>query len=324
MQALTYIERLRLETSYPEPDLPPGEALLKVRLAGICRTDLELTRGYMDFEGVLGHEFVAEVVEADTPPLVGQRVVGEINCPCRECPTCAEGIPNHCPDRTVLGILGRDGAFAEYTTLPEANLHPLPEGLEERTAVFAEPLAAALQVLDQVPIDEETTACVLGDGRLGLLVAQVLRTTGCRLTVLGHHEHNLDILRARGIAASLASEAPGVRYGVVVEVTGSPAGLHALDLVVPRGTVVQKTTVAGKPLLPWPRWSSTRSRSSAAGVDRWGRPWSGSQPDGWRWSRSSRPPTLLPKVSRPFNTPPARVPARSSSPWMPERPARRG
>ncbi|MFQ5893208.1 MAG: alcohol dehydrogenase catalytic domain-containing protein [Nitrospinota bacterium] len=247
MQALTYIERLRLETSYPEPDLASGDALLKVRLAGICRTDLELTRGYMDFEGVLGHEFVAEVVEADTPPLVGQRVVGEINCPCRECPTCAEGIPNHCPDRTVLGILGRDGAFAEYTTLPEANLHPLPEGLEERTAVFAEPLAAALQVLDQVPIDEETTACVLGDGRLGLLVAQVLRTTGCRLTVLGHHEHNLDILRARGIAASLASEASGVRYGVVVEVTGSPAGLrHALDLVAPRGTVVQKTTVAGE------------------------------------------------------------------------------
>lgn len=250
MRALTYIDRLRLETSYPEPERLPGEALLRVRVAGICATDLELIRGYMDFEGVLGHEFVAEVVEADTPALVGRRVVGEINCPCRECPTCAEGLPNHCPLRTVLGILERDGAFADYTTLPEACLHQIPEELDERAAVFAEPLAAALQVLEQAPVDGETTVCVLGDGKLGMLVAQVLHTTGCRLTVLGHHEDKLDILRARGIAASLAEEAPGVRYQVVVDATGLPEGLsQALGLVAPRGTVVLKTTVAGETTL---------------------------------------------------------------------------
>ena len=250
MRALTYIDRLRLETSYPDPERLPGEALLRVRVAGICATDLELIRGYMDFEGVLGHEFVAEVVEADTPALVGRRVVGEINCPCRECPTCAEGLTNHCPRRTVLGILERDGAFADYTTLPEACLHQIPEELDERVAVFAEPLAAALQVLEQVPVDGETTVCVLGDGKLGMLVAQVLHTTGCRLTVLGHHEDKLDILRARGIAASLAEEAPGVRYQVVVDATGLPEGLsQALGLVAPRGTVVLKTTVAGETTL---------------------------------------------------------------------------
>ena len=250
MRALTYIDRLRLETSYPEPVRLPGEALLRVRVAGICATDLELIRGYMDFEGVLGHEFVAEVVEADTPALVGRRVVGEINCPCRECPTCAEGLTNHCPRRTVLGILERDGAFADYTTLPEACLHQIPEELDERAAVFAEPLAAALQVLEQAPVDGETTVCVLGDGKLGMLVAQVLHTTGCRLTVLGHHEDKLDILRARGIAASLAEEAPGVRYQVVVDATGLPEGLsQALGLVAPRGTVVLKTTVAGETTL---------------------------------------------------------------------------
>lgn len=250
MRALTYIDRLRLETSYPDPERLPGEALLRVRVAGICATDLELIRGYMDFEGVLGHEFVAEVVEADTPALVGRRVVGEINCPCRECPTCAEGLTNHCPRRTVLGILERDGAFADYTTLPEACLHQIPEELDERVAVFAEPLAAALQVLEQAPVDGETTVCVLGDGKLGMLVAQVLHTTGCRLTVLGHHEDKLDILRARGIAASLAEEAPGVRYQVVVDATGLPEGLsQALGLVAPRGTVVLKTTVAGETTL---------------------------------------------------------------------------
>lgn len=250
MRALTYIDRLRLETSYPVPERLPGEALLRVRVAGICATDLELIRGYMDFEGVLGHEFVAEVVEADTPALVGRRVVGEINCPCRECPTCAEGLQNHCPGRTVLGILERDGTFADYTTLPEACLHQIPEELDERVAVFAEPLAAALQVLGQVPVDGETTVCVLGDGKLGMLVAQVLHTTGCRLTVLGHHEEKLDILRARGIAASLAEEAPGVRYQVVVDATGLPEGLgQALGLVAPRGTVVLKTTVAGETTL---------------------------------------------------------------------------
>ena len=250
MRALTYIDRLRLETSYPDPERLPGEALLRVRVAGICATDLELIRGYMDFEGVLGHEFVAEVVEADTPALVGRRVVGEINCPCRECPTCAEGLTNHCPHRTVLGILERDGAFADYTTLPEACLHQIPEELDERAAVFAEPLAAALQVLEQAPVDGETTVCVLGDGKLGMLVAQVLHTTGCRLTVLGHHEDKLDILRARGIAASLVKEAPGVRYQVVVDATGLPEGLsQALGLVAPRGTVVLKTTVAGETTL---------------------------------------------------------------------------
>ena len=250
MRALTYIDRLRLETSYPDPERLPGEALLRVLVAGICATDLELIRGYMDFEGVLGHEFVAEVVEADTPALVGRRVVGEINCPCRECPTCAEGLTNHCPRRTVLGILERDGAFADYTTLPEACLHQIPEELDERVAVFAEPLAAALQVLEQAPVDGETTVCVLGDGKLGMLVAQVLHTTGCRLTVLGHHEDKLDILRARGIAASLAEEAPGVRYQVVVDATGLPEGLsQALGLVAPRGTVVLKTTVAGETTL---------------------------------------------------------------------------
>lgn len=251
MLALTYVDKLRLERRYPEPARPQGEALLKVLAAGICATDLEISRGYMGFEGVLGHEFVAEVVEADDPGLVGRRVVGDINCPCNICPTCAEGLKGHCPHRTVLGIFERDGAFAEYTLLPEENLYLLPEGMEERRAVFAEPLAAALQVLEQVRVEEDTSACVMGDGKLGLLAAQVLAATGCRLTVLGHHENNLEILKSRGIATSLAQEAPGVQYDLVVEATGSPSGLtEALELVSPRGTVVLKTTVAGPSTLP--------------------------------------------------------------------------
>lgn len=248
MLALTYSDKLRLEKRYPIPEARQGEALLQVLAAGICATDMEICRGYMGFEGVLGHEFVAVVSEAEEDEsLVGRRVVGDINCPCRICPTCAEGLQAHCPHRTVLGIFERDGAFAEFTSLPEANLRLVPDGLDDRVAVFAEPLAAAIRVLDAAPIDKETSVCVMGDGKLGLLIAQVLKTTGCRLTVLGRHEEKLGLLSGMGIAACLVEDAPGVRYQVVVDATGSHGGLaQALQFVSPKGTVVMKTTAAGE------------------------------------------------------------------------------
>lgn len=247
---------LHLGPSGPEVvDLPvprpgPGEALVRVRLAGVCATDLELIAGYMGYHGVLGHEFVGEVAAPPGHPLLGRRVVGEINCGCGVCRLCREGLERHCPERTVLGILGRDGAFAEYTVLPDRNLFEVPEGLADEAAVFCEPVAACFEVLEQLPEIVRRPVLVLGDGRLGLLQAQVLRAAGAEVGVLGRHRRKMRLLDGLGIGCwtepSEARPAGAEKWPAVVDATGSAAGFGlALALVEPRGTVVLKSTVAG-------------------------------------------------------------------------------
>ena len=232
----------------PIPRRPEGFALLRLRLAGICNTDLELQRGYYGFRGTPGHEFVAEVAEADTPDWVGKRVSGEINLACGECERCRAGMGRHCARRTVLGIAGHPGAFAGYFVLPERNLHALPEGVSDERAVFLEPLAAACEILDQVAIPPGEPVAVLGDGKLGLLVAQVLHLHGCRVRLYGKHEEKLRLAAAAGIETGMAGAAPPAEgYGYAVEATGSPSGLRqAVSMMRPRGTLILKSTVHGE------------------------------------------------------------------------------
>ena len=248
MRALTLRSGLEYCEQYPTPTPTGGEAVVRVIQAGICDTDLQLAQGYMGFRGVPGHEFVGIVEEAPHhQDLVGKRVVGEINAACRVCPVCTAGRPTHCPYRTTLGIDCRDGAFADYLALPPENLHPLSDEITNDQAVFAEPLAAACQILEQVSIDPTDQVLVIGDGKLGLLCAQVLHRTRCRLTVLGRHQEKLKILATRGISTSQdpASLAPG--FGIVVEATGTPEGFAlARELVRPRGTIVLKSTYHGQ------------------------------------------------------------------------------
>jgi alcohol dehydrogenase len=229
----------------PMPPRPPGHALLRLLVGGICNTDLELRRGYYGFSGTPGHEFVAEVAEADSPSLIGRRVVGEINLACGDCEWCRKGLGRHCPRRTVLGIVRRPGAFAEYFTLPEGNLRVVPDEIPNQRAVFTEPLAAACEILEQVSIPRDETVAVLGDGKLGLLVALVLNAHGYAVRLFGRHEEKLGIAAHVGIATQLAGgEEPAAQYGWVVEATGNPEGLRlAAAMTRPRGTVILKSTV---------------------------------------------------------------------------------
>jgi threonine dehydrogenase-like Zn-dependent dehydrogenase len=215
-----------------------------VQLAGVCNTDLELARGYMSFRGVPGHEFVGVVERCDSAPeWVGERVVGEINAACGQCETCRAGHPTHCPSRTTLGIAGRDGAFAEYLCLPVANLHLVPGSVPDEIAVFAEPLAAACEITQAVHIRPTDRVAVLGDGKLGLLCAQVLQLIGCDLLAIGRHEESLEILARRGIQTALAKASIFPEFDIVVEATGTPEGFAtARQLVRPRGTIVLKST----------------------------------------------------------------------------------
>jgi threonine dehydrogenase-like Zn-dependent dehydrogenase len=231
----------------PQPKPAKGEALIKVRLAGICATDLEVLRGYNGFNGILGHEFVGTIVGGSTA-LAGKRVVGEINCVCGRCDMCAGGLSSHCRKRTVLGLAGRPGVFAEYVTLPERNCLEVPAGVTDEDAVFTEPLAAAYQVIRQVKIEPRMSVVVLGTGRLGLLVAQVLALTGCRLIAVGRNPKTLGLLDRRRIRTATLDETPQNQdHDVIVDCTGSPEGLRiALGLVRPRGTIVMKTTSAAK------------------------------------------------------------------------------
>ena len=248
MRALTLRSGLEYCEKYPTPTPTDGEAVVRVIQAGICATDLQLVQGYMGFQGVPGHEFVGIVDEAPHHPnLVGKRVVGEINVACRVCPVCQAGHLTHCPHRTTLGIDRRDGAFADFLALPVENLYPLPDEITNEQAVFTEPLAAACQILEQVSIHEADRVLVIGDGKLGLLCAQVLQRAGCRLTVLGRHPEKLQILADRGIHTSLdpASLSPGL--DIVVEATGTADGFKlACEYVRPRGTIVLKSTYHGQ------------------------------------------------------------------------------
>src|SRR3954451_16917378 len=252
MRALVFNDSLSFNPRHPEPLAAQGDTLLRVRQAGICATDLEITKGYMGFAGVLGHEFVAEVVSsAADKALVGQRVVGEINVVCGRCDLSLSGLSTHCRARTVLGILNRDGAFADYVRLPAVNLHVLPKSVDDDAAVFVEPLAAAYQILKQIKLDGRKWVTVLGDGRLGLLVAQVLREAGCPVRVIGKHADKLNLCEKWQIRHRLLADIiPRHDQDVVVDCTGSAAGFElAMEMVRPRGTIVLKSTVAqGKPL----------------------------------------------------------------------------
>ncbi len=238
-------QRVALDDDYPTPSPCPGESLVRVRMAGICGTDLEMLRGYMGFSGVPGHEFVGEVVQTQTPQLRGRRVVGEINAACGGCQWCQAGMGRHCPTRTVLGILGRDGTFAEFLCLPDANLIPVSDNLSDETAVFAEPLAAAFEIFEQTRIAQTERIAILGDGRLGAITALAMKAHGLSPVVGGHHAAKLRRLAEMGIAGQQEGELqPG--FDMVVDCTGSARGLsRALELVRPRGRLVLKTTVAG-------------------------------------------------------------------------------
>ena len=221
--------RLRVRDDLPVPEPAPGEARIRVTLAGLCHTDLELVRGYYPYTGVLGHEFVGVVDAApEASEWVGRRVVGDINATCGACPTCLAGRASHCERRTVLGIVNRDGAFADFLTLPVANLHAVPDAVPDDVAVFTEPVAAAFQILAQVAIDARDRVVVFGDGKLGQVIAQVLATTGCALTVVGRHPRKLAHLTARGIATRLdadvpaGSEAPAATTAAVSEASSPP------------------------------------------------------------------------------------------------------
>jgi threonine dehydrogenase-like Zn-dependent dehydrogenase len=229
----------------PEPDRPARYARLRLLTGGICNTDLELQCGYYGFRGTPGHEFVGEVIEADTGELVGKRVVGEINLACGECDWCRRGLGRHCPNRTVLGIVRHPGAFAEQLTLPESNLHVVPETLTTEHAVFTEPVAAACEILEQVSIPAGAPVAVLGDGKLGLLIAQVLQASGARVHQFGRYREKLRIAEAVGVTGEVAGEhLPESQYDWVVEATGSATGLRqAVAMTRPRGTVIMKSTV---------------------------------------------------------------------------------
>lgn len=236
---------LHAEAAHEDPRAEPGRALVRVRLAGICSTDLQILRGYMGYQGVLGHELVGEV-EDGPPEWLGKRVVAEINFACGRCPSCARGLGRHCPTRSVMGILGAQGCFAERVPVPLANLHEVPPGVSDEAAVFVEPLAAAFEVLEQVHVAPGARAVVQGDGKLGLLVAQVLTLAGADVRLVGKHEAKLSRAGMLGLRPiPLESFRPAADQDLVVEATGSERGLAlAMQTVRPRGTLVLKSTVA--------------------------------------------------------------------------------
>lgn len=245
MRALVYDNQLQLNRAVPEPELRPDEALLKLRCGGICNTDLELVAGLYGFSGILGHEFVAEVVRGPEA-LLGQRVVGEINVACTQCDFCQQGIPSQCRHRTTVGINGHAGAFADYLGLAARNLYPVPEAIRDSEAVFVEPLAAALQVPEAVHISPRDRVVVIGLGKLGLLVAQVLRLTGAAVIGVVRHDNQARLLQQWGIAAAEYQDLESERAQIVVDCTGQGAGFNdALRLVEPRGTIVLKSTFHG-------------------------------------------------------------------------------
>jgi alcohol dehydrogenase len=231
------------------PARPKGFALIRLLLGGICHTDLELQRGYYGFRGIPGHEFVGEVLEADNLHWIGRRVVGEINLGCGKCEWCLSGMRRHCPKRTVLGIVRQAGAFRELLTLPEENLHLVPDGVPDEAAVFVEPLAAACEILDQSAIPQDAEVAVLGDGKLGLLIAQVLHAARKRIHLYGRHKENLRIAERSGIETTVTKAGKRVpirTYDWLVEATGSPDGLRqVVNMTRPRGTVFLKSTVHG-------------------------------------------------------------------------------
>jgi len=241
VRALVFDDGLKA-ADLPIPERDRGQALIRVDLAGICNTDVEVTRGYLAYRGIMGHEFVGRVEEADDAGLIGKRVVGEINISCGECGMCRSGNPRHCERVKAMGINGWQGCFADYVVLPERNLHIVPDSVTDREAVFVEPLAAGLEVLEQVHVRPDDTVAVIGDGKLGLLTAQAMHACGRRVIVLGKHVEKLAVARRMGMHAAFASDYSG-RVDVAVDCTGNPSGMGtAMSIVRPRGTIVLKST----------------------------------------------------------------------------------
>lgn len=245
MLALVFDSEVRLRTDCPEPRPGRNEALVAVGVAGVCSTDLEVVRGYMGFAGVMGHEFVGTVV-AGPKNWQNRRVVAEINCVCGRCDMCKGGLSNHCRDRTVLGIDGHDGVFAEYVSVPVRNLHAVPQTVSDEQAVFVEPLAAAFQIVRQLDLNRSDSVVVLGDGRLGQLVARAVKTVVRRPVLVGRHDNKLEAAEKAGIQTVSAEQfKPKADVDVVVDATGSPEGLEtAMQAVRPRGVIVLKSTHA--------------------------------------------------------------------------------
>jgi threonine dehydrogenase-like Zn-dependent dehydrogenase len=255
MKALRFLDN-RLDLAHIPRPYDESEALVRVTMSGICNTDLEIVRGYAGFLGTIGHEFVGVVEEAaDAPELVGQRVVGEINAGCGHCVPCLGGDPRHCPDRTVLGIVGRDGCHAEFLKLPSRNLLVVPDGVSDRQAVFAEPLGAAYGITEQVEVQPDTRVAVIGDGKLGILCALSLGLKSNNVTLIGKHMSKMAIAEKGNVEGVLLGNAGKLNkaFDVVIEASGSESGFAtALDLVRPRGKLVLKSTFHGKP--EWEAW----------------------------------------------------------------------
>ena len=239
-------KKMILDKNYPDPNF--DETLVRVSLAGICGTDLEILDGYMEYNGILGHEFVGIVEKSNNSNLIGKRVVGEINAGCGKCDSCIKGMERHCPSRTVLGILKRNGAFAEFISLPEKNLHVIPDSISDEQAVFVEPLAAAFEINEQISMKPEWNVAVVGDGRLAQLIIQVIKLTCSNITCFGKHENKLQGLVQSGIKIKLGIESTDEQlFDLVVEATGSNSGFtDTMKLVKPRGTVVLKSTIASR------------------------------------------------------------------------------
>lgn len=246
MKAVVFDNGLKLDKNYPMPAQKDGEALIKVDTIGICNTDYEITKGYMGYKGVLGHEFTGVVEKAQNKDLIGKRVVGEINCGCGNCEWCAQGLERHCFNRSTLGIWQREGCFAEYVSLPEKNLLVIPDNVTDNEAVFVEPLAAALEILEQVHIPPFKKVIVLGDGKLGLIIALALNAAGLDITLVGKHEEKLKLAKEQGVKTKLLNDLKIEKvYDFVVEATGSITGFEtSLALTKPRGTLILKSTIA--------------------------------------------------------------------------------
>ncbi len=248
MKAVIFDKTLKYVENYEKPTPKKGEALIKVTYGGVCNTDKEITKGYMGYKGILGHEFtgVVEEINDEDKTFLGKRVVGEINLGCKNCEWCAKDLERHCPNRSTLGILTKDGCFAEYVTLPLSNLIEIPENVPDEQAVFVEPLAAGLEILEQMHIQPCQKVMVLGDGKLGLLTALALNACGLDVLIVGKHQNKLDIAKNQGVKTQLLSEfeqAP--KFDVVVEATGSITGFEtSVSCVKPRGTLVLKSTIA--------------------------------------------------------------------------------
>ena len=239
-------KHITLDKNYPDPEF--NETLVRVSLAGICGTDLEILDGYMQYNGILGHEFVGVIEKSNNSDLIGKRVVGEINAGCGKCESCANGMERHCPSRTVLGILKRNGAFAEFLSLPEKNLHIIPDSISDEQAVFVEPLAAAFEINEQVSLKPEWNVAVVGDGRLAQLIIQVIKLTCSNITCFGKHEKKLEGLVQSGIKIKVGIESTDEQlFDLVIEATGSNSGFSdTMKLVKPRGTVILKSTIASR------------------------------------------------------------------------------